>query len=201
MDGFYYQGTLLHQAEVVCSLDMVNDSRAQTHALVPGDVVLSPWEPDLKRYGPGRVMTATVCRVDYVTNLRVLMWNGCAPLVPYSMVWPISAYQYDRLVRELHAPSSASSRCCSWLSTHKSAVPPQLSFTNCSQSASASCCSPETNNLPCVVSPCCRSILRELERFARTGQHRQVDLGNTDSRKSDSEAPSSPSSSPSVDEA
>lgn len=37
---------------------MVNRSRAPAHRLVPGDAVLSPWEPDLRRYGPGRVMAA-----------------------------------------------------------------------------------------------------------------------------------------------
>uniref|UniRef100_A0A3B4YTM0 DUF4537 domain-containing protein n=1 Tax=Stegastes partitus TaxID=144197 RepID=A0A3B4YTM0_9TELE len=72
MDGLYYLATVIQQVQVentvvssgvvsskcqlVCSLDMVNDSRAQSHCLVPGDVVLSPWEPNLKRFGPGRVI-------------------------------------------------------------------------------------------------------------------------------------------------
>uniref|UniRef100_A0A096LUA3 DUF4537 domain-containing protein n=1 Tax=Poecilia formosa TaxID=48698 RepID=A0A096LUA3_POEFO len=44
------------QRELVCSLDLVVDSRGHNHRLVPGDFVLSPWESDLRRYGPGRVV-------------------------------------------------------------------------------------------------------------------------------------------------
>lgn len=44
--------------QLVCSLDMVNRSRAPACSPVPGDAVLSPWEPDLRRYGPGRVTVA-----------------------------------------------------------------------------------------------------------------------------------------------
>lgn len=52
-------GVVSSQRQLVCSLDMVNHTRAHTHCLVPGDPVLSPWEPDLRRYGPGKVMAAT----------------------------------------------------------------------------------------------------------------------------------------------
>lgn len=51
-------GVVSSQRQLVCSLDMANHTRAHTYCLVPGDAVLSPWEPDLRRYGPGRVMAA-----------------------------------------------------------------------------------------------------------------------------------------------
>uniref|UniRef100_A0A3Q3JR46 DUF4537 domain-containing protein n=1 Tax=Monopterus albus TaxID=43700 RepID=A0A3Q3JR46_MONAL len=52
-------GVVSAQRQLVCSVDMVNHTRAHTHYLVPGEAVLSPWEPDLRRYGPGRLMAAT----------------------------------------------------------------------------------------------------------------------------------------------
>lgn len=49
--------------ELVCSLDMVSHTGAHRLHLLPGDAVLSPWEPDLRRYGPGRVTVASAgCR-------------------------------------------------------------------------------------------------------------------------------------------
>uniref|UniRef100_A0A3B4X5G5 DUF4537 domain-containing protein n=1 Tax=Seriola lalandi dorsalis TaxID=1841481 RepID=A0A3B4X5G5_SERLL len=52
-------GVVSSQRQLVCSLDMVSHIKDHTHCLVPGDTVLSPWEPGLRRYGPGRVMAAT----------------------------------------------------------------------------------------------------------------------------------------------
>lgn len=52
-------GAVSSHRQLVCSLDMVNRSRAPACSPVPGDAVLSPWEPDLRRYGPGRVTVAT----------------------------------------------------------------------------------------------------------------------------------------------
>lgn len=51
-------GAVSSHRQLVCSLDMVNRSRAPACSPVPGDAVLSPWEPDLRRYGPGRVTVA-----------------------------------------------------------------------------------------------------------------------------------------------
>lgn len=45
------------QTQLVCSPDMLNHTQAHAHCLVPGDVVLSPWEPDLRRCGLGRVVS------------------------------------------------------------------------------------------------------------------------------------------------
>lgn len=57
-------GPVFSLQQMVCSLDVVNCSRAHTHDAAPGDAVLSPWEPDVRRYGPGRVLTANTERSD-----------------------------------------------------------------------------------------------------------------------------------------
>lgn len=49
--------------ELVCSLDMVSHTGDHRIHLLSGDAVLSPWEPDLRRYGPGRVTEVSAgCR-------------------------------------------------------------------------------------------------------------------------------------------
>lgn len=60
------------QRQLVCSLDMVNDSRGRTCRLAPGDAVLSPWEQDLRRYGPGQVVAATEHRDGYGGTAEVV---------------------------------------------------------------------------------------------------------------------------------
>ncbi|KAM8752004.1 uncharacterized protein C11orf16 homolog isoform 2-T2 [Acanthopagrus schlegelii] len=214
VDGFYYMGTVIQQVQsrggvwvvefdhpgstslgvvssqkqMVCSLDMVNHTGAHTRCLVPGDAVLSPWEPDLKRYGPGRVMAATERRdVDGVRSLRVLMWNNCVSLVPGTLVLPISAPHHDRIVRELQITTLASGRCCSWLCARSSSCTPQLLCRDWCQS-SPHCCS-VTNHRPCS----CRSSSGRLDGFERADN-------DTDVRKCDPEVPSSSSSCLSVGE-
>ncbi|XP_038562897.1 uncharacterized protein C11orf16 homolog [Micropterus salmoides] len=179
---------------------MLNHTRASTHCLVPGDTVLSPWEPDLKRYGPGRVM-ATQRRdcfgVDGVTCLRVLMWNRCVSLVPGGLVLPISASQHDRIVRELQIPTSASSRCCNWLCARSSSCTPRLFCTDRCPSSS-SCCS-VTSHWPGSFPPSYSSSCGRMDGFERAEQDKQVDLKDTDVGKS--EVPfSSTSSSSSLSE-
>ena len=50
-------GVVSSQRQLVCSLDMVSHHLGHhTRCLVPGDAVLSSWEPNLRSYGPGRVM-------------------------------------------------------------------------------------------------------------------------------------------------
>nr|XP_046250670.1 uncharacterized protein C11orf16 homolog [Scatophagus argus]XP_046250671.1 uncharacterized protein C11orf16 homolog [Scatophagus argus] len=209
VDGLYYLGTVIQQVQgrggvwlvefdhsgssslgaassrrqLVCSFDMVNHTRAHLRCLVPGDAVLSPWEPDLRRYGPGRVMAATEhrdgCGVDGVSGLRVLMWNSCVSLVPSGLVLPISAYRHDRIVRELQITTSASTRCCSWLCPRSSSCPPRLFCCDC--------CS-VTNHRPYFSPPSCGSGGGRTDAFERA-EH------NTDGRKSELEASSSSSSS------
>lgn len=66
-------GIVSSRRQLVCSPDMVNHHiRVQTHRLVPGDLVLSPWEPDVRRYGPGRVMAATERRDGFGGEALVL---------------------------------------------------------------------------------------------------------------------------------
>ncbi|XP_071347437.1 uncharacterized protein C11orf16 homolog [Trachinotus anak] len=229
VDGLYYLGTVIQQVQdrtgvwvvefdhpggavlgvvssqkqLVCSLDLVSHIRDHTHCLVPGDTVLSPWEPGLRRHGPGRVMAATEHRGgfggDGVRSLRVLMWNGCVSLVPDSLVLPISPSHYDRMVRELQVPTSAPSQHCSWLcAARSSSCTPQLFCTGCS--ASTPCCCSITNHWACVPPRTCRSSLGRMDGWEGSEQDKQVGLKDIEVRESDPEVPSSSSSSLSEDE-
>lgn len=57
-------GSLSCHSELVSSLDMVSSvAGAPRRDLVAGDAVLSPWEPGVKQFGPGRVMALSAgCR-------------------------------------------------------------------------------------------------------------------------------------------
>ncbi|KAM7002331.1 uncharacterized protein C11orf16 homolog [Tautogolabrus adspersus] len=222
VDGLYYLGTVIQQVQgcagvwivefdhpgspglgfvpsqrqLVCSLDMVNHTRALTSCLVPGDAVLSPWEPDLIRYGPGRVMAATERRdvfgVDGVVCLRVLMWNGSVSLVPHSLVSPISAPQHDRIVRELKIlKTQAPDRRCSWLCARSSSCTPRLFCS--SWCPSASCCGEN------MFQHRCRSSFGRTDGSERAEQYKKVDQSDIDAKRNDPEEPL-PSSSLSEDE-
>ncbi|XP_060892012.1 uncharacterized protein C11orf16 homolog isoform X1 [Labrus mixtus] len=217
MDGLYYSGTLIQQVQgcagvwivefdhpgspglgfvpsqrqLACSLDMVTHARALTSCLVPGDAVLSPWEPDLIRHGPGRLMAATerrdVSGVDGVVCLRVLMWNGSVSLVPHSLVSPISAPQHDRIVRELQIlKTQAPDRCCSWLRARSSSCTPRLFCS--SRCPSASCCGENT------FQHGCRSSFGRTDGFERAERDKNVEQSDPDATRNDPEVPS-PSSS------
>nr|XP_020449018.1 uncharacterized protein C11orf16 homolog [Monopterus albus] len=196
-------GVVSAQRQLVCSVDMVNHTRAHTHYLVPGEAVLSPWEPDLRRYGPGRLMAATERRDGFgaffpavgVMGLRVLMWNSCVSLVPDTLVLPISPSHHDRIVRELQIPPSVHSRFCNWLCGHSSSWTPQLSCTHCCQASSCRC-SLANHWRP----PSCRSSHGRMDGLEKTDQDMQEDLKDADIRKSDPEVSSSSSSSLSEDD-
>ncbi|XP_029992495.1 uncharacterized protein C11orf16 homolog [Sphaeramia orbicularis] len=150
MDGLYHLGTVVQEVQgcrgvwviefdhpgpgpvlawsrrqMVCSLDMVAHTRGHVRRPVPGDTVLSPWQPDPKRCGPGRVLSVTqteggsggwTIRLagsegDGAAGIRVLMWDGSVSLVPVGLVWSISVPHHDRIVRELHC-GYFSNRCC-----------------------------------------------------------------------------------------
>ncbi|XP_049430795.1 uncharacterized protein C11orf16 homolog [Epinephelus fuscoguttatus] len=183
-------GVVSSQKQLVCSLDMLNLSKRHTRCLVPGDAVLSPWEPDLRRYGPGRVMAAAQRRdglgVDGLGSVQVLMWNSCVSLVPCSLVSSISSPQHDRIVRELHVMTLASGRGSSWLCARSS------SSSSCCQPSS--CCS-VSNLPPCFCPPSCASSSGGQDGPERTEGDKQLDLKDTDVRRSDPEVPSSSSSS------
>ncbi|XP_035499632.2 uncharacterized protein C11orf16 homolog isoform X2 [Scophthalmus maximus] len=224
VDGFYYLGTVTQQVQgrtgvyvvefdhpggaglgvvspqrqLVCSPDMVNHSiRHQAHRLVPGDSVLSPWQPNLRRYGPGRVMANAerggCFGANGVTSVRVLMWNGCVSLLPDRLVLPLSASHHDRIVRELPVPTSAQSHSCSWLCARSSSWTPQLFCTDCS--ASTSRCCAVINRRPCAVPAGCGSSLGGVDGSERAEGDEQVDFG-----KRDLEVPFSSSSSFTEDE-
>ncbi|CAB1323532.1 unnamed protein product, partial [Coregonus sp. 'balchen'] len=104
-DGHAMRMSQQQQQQLVCSPDMLNHTQAHTHCLVPGDAVLSPWEPDLRRYGPGRVVSGMEIR-DSLTaesgkGLQVLLWNGRLMQVPGDLAVWIPASQHERIVREL----------------------------------------------------------------------------------------------------
>nr|XP_019934305.1 PREDICTED: uncharacterized protein C11orf16 homolog [Paralichthys olivaceus] len=218
VDGLYYQGTVIQQVQgrtgvwvvafdcpgtagvgvvssqrqLVCSLDMVSHHLGHhTRCLVPGDAVLSPWEPHLRSYGPGRVMAITERRANGVVCLRVLMWNRCVSLVPDRLVLPILESHYDRITRELQIPTSAQSQYCSWFSACSSSCPPRLFCFDCS--ASTPCCRSVTNHWPSVVPPRCRSNLGEMDGSERAVRDKQTDLKDTEMGKGDPEFCSSSS--------
>lgn len=137
-------GALSCHRELVSSLDMVSSAGGAPRCdLVAGDAVLSPWEPGVRRYGPGRVTALSAgCRdgcggeqvqtmrssqsqvfnlpspslpVGGATSLRVQMWNGCVCLVPARLVEPILNSHYERIVKELRITAPPSGQCCRWL--------------------------------------------------------------------------------------
>lgn len=48
--------------QLTCQPDMVNITQAHEHSIAPGDTVLAPWEPQMSRYGPGRVLSGMELR-------------------------------------------------------------------------------------------------------------------------------------------
>lgn len=48
--------------QLTCQPDMVNVTQAHGHSIVSGDTVLAPWEPQISRYGPGRVVSGIELR-------------------------------------------------------------------------------------------------------------------------------------------
>ncbi|KAG7281711.1 hypothetical protein CRUP_027783 [Coryphaenoides rupestris] len=104
------------QLQFVCSLEMIHHTVAHAHRLVPGNAVMSPWEPGVRRYGPGVVTAKTEHQdslsADGRTSLWVRMWSGCVALVPRSLVVHIPTSDYSRIVRELQQGVSSLSH--SW---------------------------------------------------------------------------------------
>ncbi|KAM3609222.1 uncharacterized protein V6R79_011290 [Siganus canaliculatus] len=178
------------QRQLVCSPDMVNHTRSHVSSLVPGDTVLSPWEPDLRRFGPGRVMAATDAGgVDGDVSVRVLMWNRCTSLVPGSLVLPISVSRHERIVRELHISTSTSGRCCSCPCARSYSCPPQLFCSSWSPPSSQ--CSSVTKHRPRLVPPSFRSSCGGTDGFEREEQ--DMDVKKTDSEVTSSSLSSSES--------
>ncbi|XP_055029889.2 uncharacterized protein C11orf16 homolog isoform X1 [Misgurnus anguillicaudatus] len=142
-DGFYYLGTIVHQGrgsvymvefdkitgpegnsfmETINTVqptykpDMVSLNIAYEHSITPGDSVLAPWEPDLKRYGPGRVISGIELRDsikgDEVNlGLQVLLWNGITVHIPKDLAVWIPASHYEQVIKDLQH-YSARPCCC-----------------------------------------------------------------------------------------
>ncbi|KAK0135764.1 hypothetical protein N1851_028389 [Merluccius polli] len=194
-DGLYYLGTIVQecqrglwlveldhlessstvsrqQLQLVCSLDMINHTGAHAHRLVPGDAVMSPWEPGVRRYGPG-VVTAEMEHQDSLsvadgggTSLWVQMWSECVALVPSSLVVHIPSSVYSRLVRELQQGVTASH---SWPCT---ATPPWAYPRGC-QSASATC---YHHPIPCHWPSTCACDLGSGDGWERAELEKQASL-------------------------
>ena len=45
-----------------CQPDMVSITQAYGNSIVPGDAVLAPFEPQMSRYGPGRIVSGMELR-------------------------------------------------------------------------------------------------------------------------------------------
>jgi len=69
----------LNTVQPTCQPDLVNLANAHGHSIVPGDTVLAPWEQDLRRYGPGRVVSGMEPRnplksmIFLVKNLKPIL--------------------------------------------------------------------------------------------------------------------------------
>ncbi|MCI4379147.1 hypothetical protein PGIGA_G00224680 [Pangasianodon gigas] len=134
VDGFYYLGTIVHQLQdrgglfmvtfdkclpkddtmvemvspqLTCQPDMMNITQAHEHSIVPGDTVLAPWEPQMSRYGPGRVVSGIEVRDPLKggvgDGLEVLFWNGIRLHVPKNLAVWIPASHHERIIRELQS--------------------------------------------------------------------------------------------------
>ncbi|KAI5623934.1 hypothetical protein C0J50_16615 [Silurus asotus] len=134
IDGFYYLGTIVHQlqdrgglfmvtfdtclpkddtmmetasSQLICQSDMLNITQAHTHNIVPGDTVLAPWEPQMNRYGPGRVVSGMEVRDPLKggvgDGLVVLFWNEIRSHIPKNLAVWIPASLHERIIRELQS--------------------------------------------------------------------------------------------------
>ncbi|KAJ7998159.1 hypothetical protein DPEC_G00219700 [Dallia pectoralis] len=206
--------SIQNQQQLVCSPDMLNHTQAHGHSLVPGDAALSPWEPYLNRYGPGRVVSGVERRdslteeilvpaAESATCLQVMLWDGRLIQVPGDLpVW-IPASQHERIIRELQRIPPPP--CCrdSLLCAHCNVPAPYLhctGFPHCPL-AGATGRSPYTPLWPLRAPPACVCGQRE-GRNERAELEKVVDrqLGELKSTK-EYEPGASSSSPPSEDEA
>ncbi|XP_053305192.1 uncharacterized protein C11orf16 homolog [Spea bombifrons] len=128
-DGFYYLATVKqeecrgvfliefdkpaggrHQTQLqkTAADDLIPYYDALRRCIVPGDTVLSPWEPEQVRYGPGIVTlgleTRDPLRVTEDEELTVSFWNGKKARVPLGVAVWVSPSVYWRVMDALHQP-------------------------------------------------------------------------------------------------
>ncbi|KAI4901657.1 hypothetical protein NFI96_012840, partial [Prochilodus magdalenae] len=172
-DGFYYHGTIVHQLQdrggvfmvlfdklafrmdpnsemalpqPTCQPDMVSITQAHGHNIVPGDAVLAPFDAEMCRYGPGRVVSGMELRDPLRggegDGLVVLFWNGIRTHVPKNLAVWIPASHHERMIREMQ---------------HDQFRPCCLSHTRCSQiNWTPGCCMHQC--LPAASSFCLCSV-------------------------------------------
>ncbi len=65
----------LNTVQQTCQPDMVSLASAHGHNIIPGDTVLAPWEPDMRRYGPGRVISGMELRDPLKSKIYLQILN------------------------------------------------------------------------------------------------------------------------------
>ncbi|XP_043072861.1 uncharacterized protein C11orf16 homolog [Puntigrus tetrazona] len=178
IDGFYYLGTIIHQGrgnlytvdfdkfgpkgntlmetlntvQQTCQPDIVNLAGAHRQSIVPGDTVLAPWEPDMRRYGPGRILSGMELRdplksYEGLVDLQVLFWNGMTIHVPEQLAVWIPASHYEQIIKDLQPYSSRP--CCPRVS--------HFSTMNCFQFPCHRCSHHSLSSIPpchCLMRRC-----------------------------------------------
>ncbi|ELT87367.1 hypothetical protein CAPTEDRAFT_223654 [Capitella teleta] len=96
-----YQETFIH--------DIVSYEDALRHAVLAGDRVLAPWEPEGERYGPGVVVEGQERRGASGgtpdQKLVVTFFNGKTADIPLNRAMWIPNELYERIAFEVHLPS------------------------------------------------------------------------------------------------
>ncbi|XP_058015431.1 uncharacterized protein C11orf16 homolog [Ahaetulla prasina] len=128
-DCYYYQGTIIKDLEEgeersflvqfamgkdtpylqkTASSDILECVNGMRHSILPGDKVMSPWEPEQKRYGPGTVLqgmeTREPLREKEDEQITVSFWNGKKAKVPLGLALWISPARWERIVERIHMP-------------------------------------------------------------------------------------------------
>ncbi|XP_056621817.1 uncharacterized protein C11orf16 homolog isoform X2 [Triplophysa dalaica] len=200
-DGFYYLGTIIHQGrgnvymvefdkvmgpienafmETINAVqptyqpDMVSLSIAHGHSIAPGDTVLVPWEPDLTRYGPGRVISGMELRDsikgdDVSIGPQVRFWNGITMHVPKDLAVWIPASHHEQVIKDLQYYSTRP--CCCRVSHCNSGFKfPSHRCTHHSLSCIPPCHCPVKTCWPIVMST------PLLNKHGREDLERKIDL-------------------------
>ncbi|KAL7871179.1 hypothetical protein SRHO_G00086760 [Serrasalmus rhombeus] len=217
-DGFYYLGTIVHQLQdrggvfmvlfdkvalrmdtnseitlpqPTCQPDMVSITQAYGHSIVPGDAVLAPFEPQMSRYGPGRIVSGMELRDPLKggegDGLMVLFWNGVRMHIPKNLAVWIPASHHERLIREMqHYPFRT--YCLSHSHCNQINWTPGCCMHQCIPAASSMCLCPVKSYPPLASS----YLMKKQEKEVKADQ--QKELHSTQETKIPSPSPSSSSS-------
>uniref|UniRef100_A0A671RTW4 DUF4537 domain-containing protein n=1 Tax=Sinocyclocheilus anshuiensis TaxID=1608454 RepID=A0A671RTW4_9TELE len=157
----------LNTVQPTCQPDMVSLASAHRHSIIPGDTVLAPWEPDMRRYGPGRVISVD----EGLLGLQVLFWNGMTIHVPKQLAVWIPPSHYEQIIKDLQHYSSRP--CCSRVS--------HCSTMNCFEFPCHRCNHHSLSSIPpchCLVRRCWPVFTSSplLRKQRRDELERKVDL-------------------------